>query len=105
MNEQTQQLKNTPLHIAARNGHFLIVKYLVEAGANPIITNKDGLTPFKFVEDSVRLLLAQSFSSKLGKSASKPIKHDDSPQKKLAEAEAAKTLNENIEGIKRILAK
>lgn len=46
MNEQTQQLKNTPLHIAAKFGHYLIVKYLVENGANPVITNRDGFTAF-----------------------------------------------------------
>jgi len=40
MNEQTHDQMNTPLHIAAACGHYLIVKYLVEAGANPILTNK-----------------------------------------------------------------
>lgn len=33
VNEQTQSLKNTPLHIAAKHGHLLIVKYLIEHGA------------------------------------------------------------------------
>lgn len=52
MNEQTQYLKNTPLHIAAKFGHYLIVKYLVEAGANFLITNKDGLSPFDLADQS-----------------------------------------------------
>jgi ankyrin repeat protein len=52
VNEQTQYLKNTPLHIAAFNGHYLIVKYLLEQGANPIITNREGLTPLNFAEKS-----------------------------------------------------
>lgn len=42
------------MHIAARHGHYLIVKYLVEIGANPIITNKDGLTPYDFADDSIK---------------------------------------------------
>ena len=67
MNEQTQQLKNTPLHIAARSGHFLIVKYLVEAGANGLIANRDGQTPLEFTGagrsenfDAIRNLLAKT---------------------------------------------
>ena len=43
-------LKNTPLHIAAKFGHYLIVKYLVEAGSNFIVTNKDGLSGFDLAE-------------------------------------------------------
>ena len=42
---------NTPLHIAAANGHYLIVKYLVEAGANPILTNKKGQTPLTYADE------------------------------------------------------
>lgn len=34
VNEKTQNEGNTPLHIAAKNGHYLIVKYLIEIGAN-----------------------------------------------------------------------
>jgi ankyrin repeat protein len=52
VNVQTQHLKNTPLHIAAFNGHFLIVKYLLEQGANPIISNREGLTMLNFAEKS-----------------------------------------------------
>ena len=54
MNEQTQDLKNTPLHIAAKHGHFLIVKYLLENGAIPNITNREGLTAFEFADQSKR---------------------------------------------------
>lgn len=44
-------MMNTPLHIAAANGHYLIVKYLVEAGANPILTNKKGQTPLNYADE------------------------------------------------------
>ena len=30
----------TPLHLASSEGHLSIVKYLVEAGADPLITNE-----------------------------------------------------------------
>ena len=33
------QYGSTPLHLASTAGHFPIVKYLVEAGADPLITN------------------------------------------------------------------
>lgn len=55
MNEQTVHLRNTPLHIAAKHGHFLIVKYLVESQANLLIANKEGNTAFDFAEASRKL--------------------------------------------------
>ncbi len=39
------------MHIAAANAHYLIVKYLVEANANPIIANKKGQTPMQLFND------------------------------------------------------
>lgn len=62
--EQTQSFKNTPMHIAARHGHFLIVKYLLEIGANPVITNKDGLTPYDFADEAKRSLEISLANSK-----------------------------------------
>ncbi len=56
IDEQTQYFKNTPMHIAARHGHYLIVKYLLEIGADATILNKDGLSPYDFAEDSKRQL-------------------------------------------------
>lgn len=52
------------MHIAAKHGHFLIVKYLIETGANPIITNKDGLTPYDFADDSRKQIEMKMASSK-----------------------------------------
>jgi len=40
----------TPLHSAAYYGHFEIVKYLVEHGADIIAKNNDGLTPLQCAE-------------------------------------------------------
>jgi ankyrin repeat protein len=65
MNEQTQQMKNTPLHIAARHGHFLIVKYLLETKAVPNIDNRDDLTPFDFAEDARKSLELALVSKKV----------------------------------------
>lgn len=44
-NEQTFVYRNTPLHIAARAGHYLIVKYLLDIGGNTTILNSDQMTP------------------------------------------------------------
>lgn len=62
VDQQSQFNENTPLHIAARNGHFLIAKYLIENQANPTITNKDQLTPNQYlkkaiIEDNLRKTL------------------------------------------------
>lgn len=56
------------MHIAAKHGHFLIVKYLIENGANSLIQNRDGLTAFDFAEESKRQIevsLAGGSKSKL----------------------------------------
>ena len=45
MELQTERDQNTPMHFAARNGHFMIVKFLLESGARPDITNAHGYTP------------------------------------------------------------
>lgn len=65
MNEQTQQMKNTTLHIAAKHGHFLIVKYLLEVKAVPNIDNRDDLTPFDFAEDARKNLELALVSKKI----------------------------------------
>jgi ankyrin repeat protein len=64
MNEQTQHLKSSPLHIAAKHGHYLIVKYLLEIGASANITNRDGRVAFDLAEDSKRTIELSLASSK-----------------------------------------
>lgn len=44
INQQTQNKGNTPIHIAAKNGHYLIVKLLLELNADSTIVNLDGFT-------------------------------------------------------------
>ena len=53
VNEVTVNLGNTPLHCAARNGHYLICKYLVESGADINIVNYKGLTPLQYLNESL----------------------------------------------------
>ena len=64
IDEQTQYYKNTPMHIAAKHGHYLIVKYLMEIGAGPVIENRDGLTPFDYATETKRNLELQLASTK-----------------------------------------
>ncbi len=107
INEQTQYLKNTPLHIAAFNGHFLIVKYLVEAGANPIITNRDGLTPLHFAEKA-REDLDRSFArpgSSSTASLTKAKRAGSAKGPRNLTADLARALGENLKGIKQLLSK
>ena len=42
---RTKYRGNTPMHMAAQNGHYLIVKFLLERGADSTITNLDEQTP------------------------------------------------------------
>jgi ankyrin repeat protein len=58
--EQSNTNGCTPLWLAARSGRDKIVKLLLEAGADPCVANKDGLTPvdvaIKFKRESVMQL-------------------------------------------------
>ncbi len=49
-------LRNTPLHIASRYGHFLIVKYMLENGAQAQAMNREGKTPFNFADETRRVV-------------------------------------------------
>ena len=108
MNEQTTHLRNTPLHIAAKHGHFLIVKYLKEAQANLMITNKEGLTPFDFAGESRRTFAKQQTlnksAAKLGGAGARP-QSAATHSKSLIGSESMKAVDENVEAIKRLLAK
>lgn len=48
LDEQTKIYKNSALHIAVINEQYLIVKYLVENGANVSLANKDGKSPLDY---------------------------------------------------------
>jgi len=51
--EKTQNMGNSPLHVAARGGHYLIVKYLLEINANATQQNNNGLTPKQFLQEAL----------------------------------------------------
>jgi hypothetical protein len=107
--EQTQNLKNTPLHIAARHGHFLIVKYLIDLGANSLIQNRDGQTAFQFTEEALKSSISSKVLSTMGKgrpgSAVRPPSASGKASHGATSQAQQKTLLENVEGIKRLLAK
>ena len=52
-NGKTQNMGNTPLHIAARNGHYLIAKYLKEIGASLTVKNEKDQTPIQFLQEAL----------------------------------------------------
>lgn len=58
---RTKYRGNTPMHMAAKNGHYLVVKYLLERGADSQITNFEEQTPRDLL---VRSLTAQSMHIK-----------------------------------------
>lgn len=67
VNEQTQTLRNTPLHIAAKHGHFLIVKFLMEHGALVNYANANGFSAYELAQQSIEIVSSQSFSNSTGK--------------------------------------
>ncbi len=46
-------MKNSSLHLAAISGHFLIVRFLVEIGADRALLNKQGKTCLICAEESL----------------------------------------------------
>ncbi len=55
----TTRAGDTPLHVAARSGSSEVIKALVDAGADPAVTNKDGRQPADLATDAnIRAQLA-----------------------------------------------
>ena len=75
-------MQNTGLHIAAQNGHILIVKYLVQNGAQPELANSQNKTAEVLVNESIQ---------KLTNAAIRDMKAKPDKQNEI-QAEAAKKL-------------
>ena len=75
---QTQNMGNTPLHIAARNGRYLICKYLIDNDAQIDIVNFAGQTPIEFLEEVV--ILDQNKAEKAAKKFKKGKEADQFKQ-------------------------
>lgn len=50
LNEQTQHLRNTALHIAVLKQHTLVIRFLVENGADINMANAEGASPLDYVD-------------------------------------------------------
>jgi len=44
---------NTALHLACDRAHFPVIKLLLEAGANPLLRNSDGLAPYEMLGNAL----------------------------------------------------
>ena len=67
VNEQSQVLKNTGLHIAAKSGHLLIVKYLLEHGADTNLSNAESKNAYELAHESIEITSTMAFISYKGK--------------------------------------
>ena len=67
MNEQTQTLRNTPLHIAAKHGHLLIAKFLMEHGALVNYANANGFSAYELAQQSIEIVSSQNYSNTTGR--------------------------------------
>jgi hypothetical protein len=64
-NERSQTAYNTPLHIAAKHGFKLIVKFLLSQGAVTNIPNAYGQLPVDMVQESIDLITSQVMHKKM----------------------------------------
>jgi ankyrin repeat protein len=48
LNKQTTFIRNTPLHLAVLNDHYLEVKLLISKGCNISLPNKDNILPYEY---------------------------------------------------------
>lgn len=53
INAVTQDLRNSPLHLAAQHGHILIVKYLLELDASTVLKNSQMKTALQLAQESL----------------------------------------------------
>ena len=59
INESTTSYRNTPLHIAAKFGRVLIVKYLLEQGAMIHLGNASGLNALDVTIQAIEMITGQ----------------------------------------------
>ena len=52
-NEATQMNRETSLHLAAKNGHILICRFLIQQGADQSVRNRENKTPLDFCKESL----------------------------------------------------
>ena len=48
LNKQTTFIRNTPLHLAVLNDHYLEVKLLISKGCDILLTNKDNIESYEY---------------------------------------------------------
>ena len=72
VNEATQDRRNTALHLAAKHGHILVVKYLLEQKASPKLVNAEGKTAYDFAVEALAAVKPKVKTNKEGKPLKQP---------------------------------
>ena len=65
------------MHIASKHGHLLIVKYLIEHGAQGNVANAHGYSPLDLAQESSEIISSQAISSGKKNHLSKGISHNE----------------------------
>ena len=66
-------MRNTALHISAKSGHLLIVKYLLDHGADTTLANAEARSAFELADESIEVTTNMAFINFKGRAEKREV--------------------------------